>query len=108
METNIDWLLKAIFEKTLESVVKAQMLKDGYSSEQIDAHILQQKTAFELRQKQNDKYSGVNWEDPELAMCQVEGINEHYAIMECQQEQEEQRHWEEEQAFYAGGCEYEC
>ena len=82
MQTNIDWLLKAIFEKSLESVVKAQMLKDGYSSEQIDAHILQQKTEFELRQKQNDKYSGVNWEDPELAMCQVEGINEYHAKLE--------------------------
>lgn len=107
MKTNIDNLLKTIFENNLESVVKTQMLKDGYSSEQIDAHILQQKTAFELRQKQNDKYSGVNWEDPELAMCQVEGINEYHAMMECQQEQEEQQHLEEEQAFYASGCEYE-
>lgn len=107
MKTNIDNLLKTIFENNLESVVKAQMLKDGYSSEQIDAHILQQKTEFELRQKQNDKYSGVNWEDPELAMCQVEAINEYHSMMECQQEQEEQQHWEEEQAFYAGGCEYE-
>lgn len=106
MKTNIDNLLKVIFENNLESVVKTQMLKDGYSSEQIDAHILQEKTAFELRQKQNDKYSGVNWEDHELAMCQVEGINEHHAMMEWQQEQEEQQHWEEEQAFYAGGCEY--
>lgn len=107
MKINIDNLLKTIFENNLESVVKTQMLKDGYSSEQIDAHILQQKTAFELRQKQNDKYSGVNWEDLELAMCQVEGINEYHAMMECQQEQEEQQHWEEEQTFYAGGCEYE-
>lgn len=106
MKTNIDNILKVIFENNLETKIKENMLKDGFSNQQIDVYIQEQKKQFELRQKQSNRYSGVHWEDPQLAKYEVEGINEHYARIECQAQQETQEEWIAEQEHNAGG-EYE-
>lgn len=102
MKTNIDNILASILEDSLLKNVKEKMLKDGFNEEQVNIYIENQVKAF--KQLQN-RYSGVDWEDPEIAMTQVEAINEHYAKIAADEEQQAQSDWENEQQFLAGGGE---